>query len=353
MQRALRLAVLALLAAPAPADTIVLAPSKDNTLYEESPSLSNGAGERIFAGVTASGVRRRALVAFDVAGAIPPGSTISGAQLVLELTQTIVGPQPVALHRVTADWGEGTSDAPLEEGGGAPATAGDATWVFRLFNTASWATPGGDFDPSASATILVNSFGSWTWGSTPAMTADVQLWLDQPAANFGWCLVGNETTITTAKRFNSRENPNVATRPRLVVDYCPPSAPYCIATPNSAGQGARIGSTGSTSVSANSFVLTVIGARPLAQGLFYFGPGQAQAPFGNGFQCVSGTIARLNGPTPTDGNGAFALPIDFTQPPASGIVAGSTWNFQFLYRDLFAGGAFFNTSNGLTASFCP
>src|SRR5712691_6169329 len=55
--------------------TVVLAPSKDNTLYQTSNgSLSNGAGIHLFAGMTNRRERRRALLAFDVASQIPPGS---------------------------------------------------------------------------------------------------------------------------------------------------------------------------------------------------------------------------------------------------------------------------------------
>jgi hypothetical protein len=37
------------------------------------------------------------------------------------------------------------------------------------------------------------------------MVADVQQWLDQPASNFGWIIIGNESQSGTSKRFNSRE----------------------------------------------------------------------------------------------------------------------------------------------------
>ena len=47
--------------------------------------------------------------------------------------------------------------------------------------------------------------------------------------------------------------------------------------------------------------------------------------------------------------------MDFTSPPQpdAEITAGSTWFFQFWFRDPAAGGAFFNLSNGLRAKFCP
>ena len=57
------------------------------------------------------------------------------------------------------------------------------------------------------------------------MAADVQGWLDNPSANFGWLLQGNESQGGTAKRFDSRENPTPSNRPTLVVQFTPPPPP--------------------------------------------------------------------------------------------------------------------------------
>ena len=81
---------------------------RDNTLYEDAGGQqSNGAGEFMFAGITNQPGLRRALIHFDVAGAaIPAGSTIDSVTLTLNLSRTNTGATPVALHRVTADWGQ-------------------------------------------------------------------------------------------------------------------------------------------------------------------------------------------------------------------------------------------------------
>ena len=48
------------------ADTVMLPPQKDNTLYEDGAgSLSNGQGAYFFAGKTVSNSLRRGLIAFD------------------------------------------------------------------------------------------------------------------------------------------------------------------------------------------------------------------------------------------------------------------------------------------------
>lgn len=198
-------------------DTIALTPVLDNTLYESTlGTISNGAGQHLFAGTTGNGDIRRGLLAFDLSG-IPAGAIVLSATLTLTMSKTIAGETPVALHALTADWGEGTSDALGEEGTGATAAPGDATWLHTFFDTDLWAQPGGDFDAAPSAVTPVGGPGVYAWAS-PGLAADVAGWLANPSGNFGWVLLGDETAATTAKRFDSRENAP-ANRPRLAITY--------------------------------------------------------------------------------------------------------------------------------------
>ena len=119
------------------------------------------------------------------------------------------------LHKLLADWGEGTSIAPGEEGDGAPATPNDATWRHRFFDTIFWSTQGGDFSATVSASQSVGAIGQYTWSSAQ-MVADVQGWLDNPASNFGWLMLGDESVFLTAKRFDTRES---ASPPVLAITY--------------------------------------------------------------------------------------------------------------------------------------
>jgi hypothetical protein len=194
-------------------------PSKDNTLYEYDPAEgdhSNGAGLHFFAGENAMGELRRGVLAFDVA-AIPAGSTITAVTLTVNMSMTPAGLRTVELHKLLADWGEGTSHAPMGEGNGAPATPNDATWRHRFFDTVFWTIEGGDFAAIVSATQSVGGIGQYTWSSTQ-MVADVQSWLDDPVSNFGWLVLGDETAIATAKRFDTRES---ASPPMLTIQYTP------------------------------------------------------------------------------------------------------------------------------------
>jgi hypothetical protein len=201
-----------------------LTASKDNTLYQTADgSTSNGVGSYLFAGrvaATGGGAIRRALIKFDVS-TIPAGATITSASLRLNMSKTNNGAQTMILKRLTADWGEGTSNADANEGSGAPSTTGDATWIHRFSATASWATPGAATDVAGptSASASINSIGAYTWSSTPQMVADVQGWLNNPASNFGWILIGEEESSGTSKRFDSREHETTANRPRLTIQY--------------------------------------------------------------------------------------------------------------------------------------
>jgi hypothetical protein len=211
----------------ASANIINIMPSKDNTLYEYDPAEgdhSNGAGFHFFAGENAMGERRRGVVAFDVAGTIPPGSTITAVTLTINMSMTPAGAETVELHKLLADWGEGTSHAPMGEGDGAPATPNDATWRHRFFDTIFWTTEGGDFSAAVSASQSVGGVGQYMWSSAQ-MVGDVQEWLDNPVSNFGWLVLGDESTIATAKRFDTRES---ASPPVLTIQY---TAPRVLPTP--------------------------------------------------------------------------------------------------------------------------
>jgi hypothetical protein len=128
------------------AHVIQLAPSKDNTLYESDLPISDGAGEHFFVGTTPESGHRRGLIAFDIAGNLPSGSTIQTVTLRLHVSHER-GTATIELHRALADWGEGSSVAPRGEGGGDPASLGDVTWLNTFWDETesppTWDHPGG------------------------------------------------------------------------------------------------------------------------------------------------------------------------------------------------------------------
>lgn len=212
------IAVLALLFAPAPgARTAVLTVpcDRDNTLFEDADGdTSSGAGTALYSGRNSQDRARRTLVHFTLAGVVPPDARIDSVALTLHVASapdTIV--RPFALHRVTRDWGEGASAG--AGGSGAPAAVGDATWLHAFHPTVSWTTPGGDFEPMASATRGIGDVGPWSW-SGEGLRADVTTWLADPASNFGWLLLcGDEGVLRSVRRFDAREATDPASRPSL------------------------------------------------------------------------------------------------------------------------------------------
>lgn len=225
-------------ALPATGAIAVISPVADASIFQNNVNNGSGGGNGLFVGANASGSVRRALVAFDVAGEIPPGAVIENATLVATLGDySRSNPPPsveVSLHRLTSSWGEGTthqqippSDVLAMMGQGMPASAGDVTWDSRFHASTlatPWATPGGDSDPLPTATATVGTtIGenvSWT---SPAMASDVQSWLDSPAANFGWLLQnGSESTASSLRVFYSSDVATPGNWPRLEVTFRPP-----------------------------------------------------------------------------------------------------------------------------------
>ena len=214
-------------AAPAAADSVVLVSDRDNTLIQPmsgQPENSLGAGWQFYAGRVGNnggGTIRRGLLRFDLSS-IPPGSTITAVKLKLYMSQGNGAASTVSLKRCLADWGEGVSFG--FGGGGAPAEENDATWTKRFYPGVAWGAAGGSFSATASASTSIPSQAAfYTWGSTAAMVADAKAWHAAPGSNFGWVVTGNEATIQTSKRFESRDSLTVAQRPQLTIWFVPPS----------------------------------------------------------------------------------------------------------------------------------
>ncbi|MFT4541019.1 MAG: hypothetical protein ACI841_002837 [Planctomycetota bacterium] len=344
------------------ADVVSIEASSDNTLYEEPDGLlSNGAGDYLFSGITGEGNIRRALIYFDLSAHIPTGATILAATLRMNMSQSIADDVQVDVHRATADWGQGSSHASGQEGGGADSETGDATWIHRHYPSDSWANAGGDFIATASASAVVHFVGGYSWNSTQ-MIVDSQEMLDQPGTNHGWLMKHqDELTNFTAKRFDSSENTTPLNRPTLVVEFdrspaCGSSS-YCSSDPNSTGVAAVISFQGSCQIADDDFTLTAAPV-PDQPGIFFYSLGQTAGgsglPFGNGTRCVGNSSSESFRLSVVFANaGTLVLPVALNMPPspAGQISAGSTWNFQAWFRDPVAGGAAFDFSDALQVMF--
>ena len=216
------------------ADTVTLSPVADTTMFRDasltSGELSSGAGDAMFCGRTSFGADtvQRAMLRFDLAG-IPAGSVVTSVQLTMTVVRAPFGSPatPIAVHRLTASWGEGTSAA--FGGTGVPSEAGDADWTSRFHPETAWTTPGGDFAATASGVLSVASDRTAvTWPSSSGMVADVQAWVNNGETNHGWILINNEALNSTTRKFGSREAFETSTRPVLVVTFTA-GGPICLA----------------------------------------------------------------------------------------------------------------------------
>lgn len=135
---------------------------------------------------------------------------------------------------------------------------------------------------------------------------------------------------------------------------CPTPANFCVGALNSNGSAGQMDWSGSPRVALNSFVLRSHFLPANKTCLYFYGPNQvAQVPFGNGWRCIGSPIYRL--PTTTSdffGDVVYSLNLN-SLPPGGGISAGSVMKFQCWYRDPAAGGAGYNSTDGLSVTFCP
>jgi hypothetical protein len=129
---------------------------------------------------------------------------------------------------------------------------------------------------------------------------------------------------------------------------------YCQANPNSFGTTATITYAGSLNLAEQTFTLSVTGqpVTPSSFGMFTCGQDQYNVPFGNGYLCVSPFgpgIKRMA----TQSLNAATLYHSANENPADFIYLqpGSSWNFQFWYRNPAAGGVGFNLSDALHVDF--
>ena len=213
------------------ADQVTLFPSADATLIELKPTNSLGGATWLAAGLTQNGNTNRALMKFDIAAAVPAGSTIVDIGVRVSVTRTPVDGNAdslFSLRRVFRPWNEG-SNLPADSqypGLGAPAQLGDATWTHASWGTNAWTIPGGqedvDYAAGFSASTGIGGIADYFFEGAGLIT-DVQLWLDHPAQNFGWMLkTEEEKSIFTARRFGSRELEDAGESPQLIITYLPP-----------------------------------------------------------------------------------------------------------------------------------
>lgn len=203
-----------------------LTPVADTCLIEIAPDNNMG-GETYFnAGCNMQASRNRGLVQFDLRQ-IPPSSIITSATLTVWCVGVPTdGPAGSIfdLHRVLKPWGEGSEIATIGAGRGSPATTNEATWNDRFaYANAPWTAPGGapelDYATNSSAETFISDANPYDF-RFGTLAQDLQYWLDNPDSNYGWMMkTRDETQISTARRFGSREDPD--NTPTLDITFLP------------------------------------------------------------------------------------------------------------------------------------
>ena len=211
------------------ADSVTLAPSADTSLFENEPDNNLGTSLSLVSGANASGFRSRELMEFDFTGQIPTNAIVQSVTLVVYVVTVPGGGGGTAsvfdMHRLLVSWNEGLGSGNM----GSPANTNETTWNDRFYPNTGWTVPGGgisnDFSATVSASLLWNAVGTYTYNSTSNLVADVQQWVSNPAANFGWMFISeSENVMQTARRIGSRESGS--TSPTLTVQFTlPASAP--------------------------------------------------------------------------------------------------------------------------------
>ncbi len=160
----------------------------------------------------------RSYFQFDIAGNVPAGSVVTEVTFEFDVTRQGGSPNgqtaaDFSLHRVQAEWDEGTGS------GNAGAPTMDGVTFTMGTPTTSWMNLGGDFDAATSGTVLVDgpTDGDPGGGNLPPITysitsakliSDVQNIVDGSAADYGFILknvIEDETTLGSAARVGSRE----------------------------------------------------------------------------------------------------------------------------------------------------
>jgi hypothetical protein len=120
--------------------------------------------------------------------------------------------------------------------------------------------------------------------------------------------------------------------------------------------GARLSTSGNSTVSADTLTLIGSGMPSVTTCLFYQGTGSTSVVFGDGLRCVNGTTVRLGTKTVSGGNAQYPSGADAPvsvrgQVPAS----GATRYYQAWYRNsaAFCTPATFNLSNGVSVVWLP
>lgn len=191
---------------------------EDTTIVNGADQNNNFGASVVFRAGKDTAAIARALLQADISS-IPMGAVITSATVSLYCESEASGvDQGIGIHRCLTQWWEGIRN------GTVPGTSHGANWKYRDGNSVlllSWGANGGqsgvDYSAVATHTRLVTGSGArFEWD----VTADVQLWADGAAYNFGWVMIASdEVTANTQKVFTSTDGAIVENWGTLTVGY--------------------------------------------------------------------------------------------------------------------------------------
>src|SRR5207302_1067927 len=178
----------------------------DNFLYAGNSNQNYGNAAQLFVGNWSNGTWTRSILQFPGLP-LPTNATIVNARLELYYSLVIdATPMDISVHAVTSNWTEFGS-----------------TWN-SADGIAPWNAAGGDFDPTAVATVagITNGTGWYGWNVTSLVVG----WWTSAVPDDGLMVrqVSDTSAVMGQKGFSSSEDPNTTRRPRLQLAYTTPSS---------------------------------------------------------------------------------------------------------------------------------
>ncbi len=126
----------------------------------------------------------------------------------------------------------------------------------------------------------------------------------------------------------------------------------CLGEPNSVGAGAHVRTSGSQTIQDNELILDVTGLPLGSAGYFLMSNTTGQLPVSQGVLCLGSPVLRfsLNPLQSSPGRWAQFRPDLTNLPQGTVITPGSTWHFQYWYRDANPGSVS-NLSDAVSLTF--
>ena len=129
-------------------------------------------------------------------------------------------------------------------------------------------------------------------------------------------------------------------------------ASLCAGEPNSAGAGAAVRTSGSSTILDSEVILDVTGLPAASAGYFLMSDATGQMPVSQGVLCLGSPILRFSLHVLNSSPGGWAQfrPDPSNLPQGTVITPGSTWHFQYWYRDANPGSVS-NLSEAVSLTF--